>query len=179
MHEQIHEIVDDFKNAQSRMHALARAVPDERWSIRPGANRWSVSENVEHLNMFSEVFIPLVRDGLAQARALNAKAPSRYRRGFAGWALWAMMPPPVRFAKVRAIPAFVPGAQQSPQALRDRFDRLQHELVTMAASADGLAIDRVNIPSPVNAKLHYNLFAALGMIPRHQHRHLWQAEQSL
>ena len=43
--------------------------------------------------------------------------------------------------------------------------------------AEGLAIDRVRIPSPFNPRIQYNAWSALVIIPRHQHRHLWQAEQ--
>ena len=32
--------------------------------------------------------------------------------------------------------------------------------------------------APIDARARYNLFAALGIVPRHQHRHLWQAEQT-
>ena len=31
---------------------------------------------------------------------------------------------------------------------------------------------------PVDARARYNVFAALSIMARHQHRHLWQAEQA-
>jgi hypothetical protein len=45
-------------------------------------------------------------------------------------------------------------------------------------AADGLPIDAVKITSPVDARARYNVFAALSIMARHQHRHLWQAEQA-
>jgi hypothetical protein len=42
--------------------------------------------------------------------------------------------------------------------------------------AEGLPLHRVKIVSPFNARVRYNLFSALSILPRHQHRHLWQAE---
>lgn len=186
MNDQLQDIIDDFKRAQERMHALSRRVPDNEWSVRPEPGRWSVSENVEHLNMFSEVYIPLLTGHLDEARTLAA-APgfkrlderSRYRRGFVGSMLWRMMPPPVRFSKSPAIPAFVPNALAPPAQIRGRFDRLQDQLIGMVGACDGLPVDRVLMASPVNERIRYNLFAALGILPRHQHRHLWQAETGL
>jgi hypothetical protein len=59
------------------------------------------------------------------------------------------------------------------------FERLQREQLVLAREADSLAIDRVKIASPFNPRFRYNLFSALSILPRHQHRHLWQAEQNL
>ena len=55
----------------------------------------------------------------------------------------------------------------------------RHELLALAREADGLPIDRVKIASPFNTRLRYNVFSAFSILPRHQHRHLWQAEQHL
>ena len=45
-------------------------------------------------------------------------------------------------------------------------------------AARGLPIGRVGVVSPFNGRMKYNLFAALSILARHQHRHLWQAEQA-
>ena len=58
------------------------------------------------------------------------------------------------------------------------FERLQAEQIAVTREADGLSIDRVKMTSPFNAKIRYNIFSALSILPRHQHRHLWQAEQA-
>jgi hypothetical protein len=47
----------------------------------------------------------------------------------------------------------------------------------IARDVDGLPVDRIKITSPFDARLKYNLYAALTILPRHQHRHLWQAER--
>jgi hypothetical protein len=33
------------------------------------------------------------------------------------------------------------------------------------------------VQSPFNEKVKYNLYSCLTILPPHQHRHLWQAEQ--
>ena len=37
----------------------------------------------------------------------------------------------------------------------------------------------VKITSPFNPRLRYNLYACLTILPPHQERHIWQAEQVL
>jgi hypothetical protein len=86
------------------------------------------------------------------------------------------MGPPARI-RTKTVAAFVPSGQQPPTELVPEFDRLQSELTARVRQADGLPIDRVKIGSPFNARLKYNIFSAMTILPRHEHRHLWQAEQ--
>ena len=122
-------------------------------------------------------YLPLLDDGLARARSSGRAAPGRYRRDLAGWLLWRTMSPPARI-RTKTTAAFVPSGHETPTELVAQFERLQRELLTRVRAADGLPIDRIKIPSPFNARLKYNLFAALTLLPRHEHRHLWQAEQA-
>jgi len=38
-------------------------------------------------------------------------------------------------------------------------------------------LSQVRVTSPFNARVRYNLYACFTILPRHQHRHLWQAER--
>src|SRR5690606_25861023 len=105
-------------------------------------------------------------------------APRRYRRDFVGWLLWRTMPPPVRM-RMKTIPAMVPNAERPAAELLADFDRLQAELIRITEAADGLPIHEVRVASPFNAKVKYNAFSALSILPVHQERHVWQAEQVL
>src|SRR5256885_15849937 len=57
------------------------------------------------------------------------------------------------------------------------FDRLQAAQLDCLAQADGLPLSQVRVTSPFNASVRYNLYACFTILPRHQHRHLWQAER--
>ena len=45
-------------------------------------------------------------------------------------------------------------------------------------AAQDLPIDRVKMASPFDGRVKYNLYAAMTIVPRHQHRHLLQAERA-
>ena len=170
-------IVDEFERARARLHALALAVPDDVWTRRPAPARWSVAECVAHLNLTSRAFVPLIRGGIAEARRLPAAGSRRYRRDFFGWLLWRMSGPPARF-RVKTAAAFVPSGNEPPSLLMSAFEELQARQVECVRDCRGLAIDRVKVVSPFDARVKYNLYACLTILPRHQHRHLWQAEQA-
>ena len=176
MHPQLTAIIEEFQSARARLDALAAGAAPHQWAIRPDPARWSISECVGHLNLTSEVYLPLLREGLARARSLGRPAPARYRRDLVGWLLWRTLGPPVRF-RTRTAASFVPTATESPAELIATFARLQQEQIDCVRAAEGLPIDRVRSPSPFAKRVEYNLFSALSIVPRHQHRHLWQAEQ--
>ena len=177
MHAQLQGIVSEFEAALDRLHRLVATVPEGSWAQRPEAHRWSVAECVAHLNITSAAFVPLLKEGLARARAIGGPAPERYRRDLVGWLLWKYTGPPVR-VRVKTPPSFEPANCPAPRDLAEEFARWQDAQIACVKEADGLPIQRVRITSPFNARLRYNLFAGFGILPRHQHQHLWQAEQA-
>ncbi len=109
--------------------------------------------------------------------APDARLEMRYRRDLVGWLLWKSISAPGRF-KSKTIPSFVPASDRSAEEVMAEFDRLQSEQIALTRASEGLPIDRVKMSSPFNASVRYNIFSALSILPRHQHRHLWQAEQA-
>jgi len=176
MHPQLELIADEYRSAQRRLHDLLRTVPVERWSKRAHPDRWSVAECVAHLNLTSVEYLPLLREAIARARTLDLPAPARYRRDPVGWLLWWTMGPPVR-VRLKTIARFVPSSAVAPSLLVTEFERLQRIQLDLLAQADHLPLSQVRVTSPFNARVRYNLYACFTILPRHQHRHLWQAEQ--
>jgi DinB family protein len=170
-------VVAEFDSALHRLHALRDTRPASTWVDRPAADRWSIGECVAHLNLTSTAYVPLLRGGIDEARRSGHSAPVHYRRDLIGWLLWRSMGPPVK-RKFSTTAPFLPRAGQAPADLIAEFERLQREQIALTHEADGLPIQRVKIASPFNTRLRYNLYAAFTILPRHQHRHLWQAEQA-
>jgi len=118
-----------------------------------------------------------LRAAVDRARRLQRPGPKRYRRDLVGWLLWKSISSPGRF-KSKTIPAFVPTSDRPIEEIIAEFDRLQAEQIAVARDADGLPLQSVKMVSPFNASVRYNAFSALSILSRHQHRHLWQAEQA-
>lgn len=176
MHPQLERLAEEFLEALDRLHRLERIVAPDEWSFRADRLRWSVAECVAHLNLTARAYLPLIDHALAEARQLDQPAPRRFRHGVVGWLLWRTMGPPVR-VRTRTLPAFVPPADTPAGELVAEFERLQDAQVARLRAADGLPIHRVQVTSPFNARVRYSLFSCFAILARHQHRHLWQAEQ--
>jgi hypothetical protein len=173
---QLSAIIEDLQAAVQRLDTLRSMVSDAAWTHRPGVARWSPAECVAHLNLTSQALIPVLRVGLEQA-STEARAGSRYRRDLVGWVIWKVIAPSTRL-RTRTVPAFMPSGEGSPAEILADFKRLQSDIIACVRSAEGRAIDHVKLASPYDARVRYNLYAALTLVPRHQHRHLLQAERA-
>jgi hypothetical protein len=177
VHSQLEEIISELNSASVRARNLHRNLSPDRWNRRPAPESWSPGECVAHLNLTAIAMMPLIRQGIDDARRSGRAAGERYRRGLVGWLLWKSISAPGRF-KAKTIAAFVPTSDRPAEEVMAEFDRLQADQIALTRAADGLPIDSVKMASPFNAKVRYNIFSALSILPRHQHRHLWQAEQA-
>jgi hypothetical protein len=176
MHPQLQTIVEEFESAQARLHRLAQRIPESQWHRRADPERWSVAECVGHLNLTSEAYLPAIRTVLDQGRRSGPTAPRRYRRDPVGWLLWRLAGPPVRY-RVKTSAGFVPRSDVPLRQLLAEFDLLQLQQIECVRSADGLDLGRLWIRSPFDQRIRYNAYSCLSILPRHQHRHLWQAER--
>lgn len=183
MQTQLAEVVAALESAQTRLHRLAGRLPDARWKSRPGQDRWSAAECVEHLNLTSKAYIPLLRRALELAVSSPRDATRRYRRDFLGWLFSRMVGPlprlgKIRLGRVKTTPTFVPEVRAERGDTLAEFDRLQADLIALTRLAEGFPLDEMMIVSPFGGRIKYNVYSALSILPRHQKRHLGQAEDA-
>ena len=81
--------------------------------------------------------------------------------------------------KFKVIPSFAPHQQTSPEQLLREFGAAQQEVQRLLRLAEGKAIDRTIIVSPVDNRAKYDLYSTFRIIAAHERRHLWQAERVL
>ncbi len=183
MQKQLRAVTDSLESVQSRLRRLSDKLSDKDWSKRPGPLRWSAAECVEHLNLTSKAYLPLLRNAIARARGRGGAPQKHYRRDPLGWFMSMMIGPlhhlgRFRIGRVKTTAAFVPRAGRSRIEILSDFVRLQAELAALISSGDGLQLDRVKIVSPFGGRMKYSVYSALVIVARHQHRHIQQAEEA-
>lgn len=184
MHPQLDAVVASLEDASNRLHRLTSQLSDARWKSRPGPGRWSAAECVEHLNLTSRAYIPLLRRAFETAPTSARPATGRYRRDFLGWLFSALVGPLPKLGKgrvgrVKTTADFEPQVSRARVEVVEEFDRLQDELIAITRQADGYPLDEMMIVSPFGGKIRYNFYAALRILPRHEERHLGQAEDAV
>ncbi len=182
MHPQLTSILNQFDAVQARLHRLADKLAETRWAERADPARWSVAECVAHLNLTGRAYLPLLREVLEEASGRDEPPPARYRRDPMGWMLSLAMGPVRRIGRfrlgaVRTTPEFVPEGGLPKAQLIKEFDRLQREQTAIVREADGRPINRVWVTSPFDQRLRYNLYSTFVILPKHQLRHVVQAER--
>jgi len=184
MQQQLAVLIDSLESSQSQLRGLSDRLSESEWTRRPAPDRWSAADCVEHLNLTSRAFLPLLRDAIAEARLTGRAAKPRYRRDAIGWFMSMMMGPlrhvgKARVVRVKTLPPFVPKGNRSRTEILSDFVRNEAELISLIRSADGLPIDGVKIVSPFGGRVKYNVYSAFVILARHQERHLEQAEQAV
>ncbi len=182
MQQQLAAIVASLESAQTRLHRLADQLPDARWKSRPGPDQWSAAECIEHLNLTSRAYVPLLRHAL-EVGTKPATPPTRYRKDFLGGLFSALVGPlpriaKKRFGRVKTTGEFVPQPKATRVETVAEFDRLQADLIAITRQAEGFPLGEMKIVSPFGGKISYNVYSALVILPRHQERHLAQAEDA-
>ena len=181
MHSQIMEVIAAFEHAQARLDRFIDAIPDDRWSARNDPARWSPAECVAHLNLTNAAYLPRIRNALGEARKLPRADGRKYSTDLIG-RMFSMMVGPLpkigktRIGRVKTTALFVPTGSFPKQQLVAEFKRIQLDLISIANESDGLAIDKVKIASPFGEKIHCSVYATFIILPRHEERHIQQAE---
>ena len=156
---------------------MCKRLDHATWAARPSPDSWAIGECLTHLNITSERFIPLIDDAIRDGRARGLEGNGPYGKGFIGWALQRFLEPPYKMkTKTRRTRSLRSPWTRWRETL-ERFDYLQQELQVRIDRSAGLALDRLRLVSPFNARVKYNLYATFCILAAHQRRHLWQAEQ--
>jgi hypothetical protein len=176
---QLASIRDQLNDTATRLHRLVDTLDETMWGRRPSEGKWSAARCIEHLNITSRAYIPVLQDALkdARARGLVAKTPS-YELDFWGWLLVKSIEPPPRF-RMKTPDAFVPPTIDPKEKVLREYDAHQGELIALLEEAADLRLDKIKIVSPFNGRIKYHAYSAFRIIASHQRRHIWQAERVL
>jgi hypothetical protein len=167
---------DELNGTTSRLHRLVDTLDETTWGRSPAAGKWSIARCIEHLNMTSIAYLPILRAAFKDARAAGkiAKNPN-YELVSWGWLLFKLNDPPIRFT-MKTPDAFVPPTIEPKAKVVAEYDSLQRELVSLLEENGDLDFGKIKVGSPFNANIKYSAYAAYRIIPAHQRRHLLQAE---
>jgi hypothetical protein len=168
----------ELNEATERARKLVDDTPARLFTVRPSVNQWSAAECLSHLSLSTELFVPVLRKTMDDARSRHLTADGVPRMDMLGRILRWFLEPPVR-SRVKTKPAFVPKAIRAKAEALAEFTRLQKQLVELLQSSSDVPIGRLKLVSPFDSRIKYNVYSAFMILTAHQRRHLWQAEQAV
>ncbi len=153
---------------------LCAGLGEDQLSWSPRRGSWSIAENLAHLRITTEVFLPAVDFALEANRLMERGGAGRFELGaFGRLMVWQMDARP--FLKMKA-----PKVLQ-PRLLGSAGAELEHFLLAQAAyrqrieKATDLDLTAGRFPSPLARYFRVNLLEFFSAFNAHSRRHLWQA----
>ncbi len=153
---------------------ICAGLTEEQLSWRPRPGSWSIAQNLAHLRMTTEVFLPAVDSAVETSRKLRLHCEGPFTLNLCGRVMvWGMDARPI--IKMRA-----PKLTQ-PRLLSSSASELEHFLISQVAlrqriaEADGLDLTAWRFPSPLVSFFRVNLLEFFSAFNAHSRRHLWQA----
>src|SRR5437868_2139964 len=95
MNAQVAALSEKFRSNAQRAQQIAARVGEARMALRPEPDSWSAAHCLAHLTLSTEVFLPLWRTALADARASGLMEKGPFKMDLVGGILtWVLEPPP-------------------------------------------------------------------------------------
>lgn len=174
----IEEVEQELNEATRRAWSLVHSTDGRLFTVRPNSASWSAAECISHLSISTEMFLPVLRGALDDARKRNLTSPKQPKMDLIGRVLRWFLEPPIR-AKTKTAAPFVPKSVRAKAEAFGEFAALQSKLQELLSAARGLDLSKIRIVSPFDKRVKYNLYSAFRILVAHQRRHLWQAEQAV
>lgn len=172
------EVERELQDATKRAWDLVHTTDGRLFTVRPSTSSWSVAECIAHLSISTEMFIPVLREALADAKKRKLVSDRPPKMDLLGRILRWFLEPPIR-QRVKTTAPFVPRSVRAKSEAFGEFASLQGKLGELIQDSRGVDLRKVKISSPFDRRVRYNLYSAFRILVAHQRRHLWQAEQAV
>ena len=133
----VSKLLDENTANIEKAKSLTAGLSDVQMSWRPQPGKWSIAENLDHLNAGRGRDLDTIASSIAAARAKGIVGNGPFRYGWlSSWIMKSQEPPPKR--KFKAAKAYAPSPDvDAAKALADYFGRTAR-LTELIQKADGL-----------------------------------------
>lgn len=147
--------------------AATRGLSDAQWDFKPGQDRWSAAEIVEHLALAEEALLANVTEDVMKRPAVEVRNGQRERDAL----VLALVPD--RSQRARAVQPLIPSGRWTPRQALARFVENRERTLGYLRAAGGLREHVMDSPlgEPLDA------FQWLLLIGGHTERHLQQLRE--
>ena len=149
---------------------------DDALNARPGEDRWSSLECLEHLNRYADHYLPLL---IRSAENTESRKKEAYRAGLLGKP-FALAMHPARRAKTMNSPKNMnPLLSMLERDTVDKFISNQKQFSDLLKSLEGKSLRGSRIPISIVPIVKLHLGDMLHTLVWHHARHCLQAEEAL
>jgi hypothetical protein len=159
-------------------HQRLRPLSNEQLNRRPGYDKWSVGQCLEHLNILSGYYLPLVKTSLKAAQARGLAARQSVRSGWLGRRFTSAARQDDDSETVFRVPKqYAPTGVRLTGTVVEAFNRQLDELLRLLLLARQVDAGAVRVPNPLHPWLKLRLTDVLELLIANYKRYVHQAEQ--
>jgi len=169
-------IISESEASNAAASELAADLNEEQLNWKPGPEKWSIAQCLDHLAVTSSKFDQYLETALGRGRSKwPVTSPPAYRPTRMGaWLIKQVEP--VTGRKLPAPKVFRPSSSDIQGALQKFLDQ-QETFLNFVRSADAVDFNKTRLRSPVTPYMRYSLADAFVITVVHTRRHLGQARK--
>ncbi|MGH9372407.1 MAG: DinB family protein [Vicinamibacterales bacterium] len=173
----IQQVLDHIDEADRVAEALGARLSDRQFHWQPdGGRSWSIAQCLEHLAAINTLYGRGIRGAVDRARQRGWARNGPLAPGpFGRWFIQSQEPPVKR--RLRAPGTVRPGSDLTRDEILRRNHEAHAQLRQIARDAATIDANRATCPNPFLKLLRVKVATGLRLLPAHDRRHLWQAEQ--
>ena len=177
------EFFDQLTNQVLALRVLAhqrlRPLSSEQLNRRPGYDKWSAAQCLEHLNIVGGYYLPSLKARLRLAQAKGSTAGTQVRSGWLGryFTATAQRKNGLGDNLLRLPKQFAPTGTRLTGTVVEAFNRQLDELLRLLLLARQVDAGTVRVPNPLYPWLRLRLTDVLEVLVAHIQRYVKLAEQ--
>jgi hypothetical protein len=173
--DEIRRLLDDLDANVRHAETVTADLGYEALNWRPDDLSWSTAQCLDHLNVTNRVYLEAMRPALDAARRQKRMRRGPVRPGwFERWFVANLEPPPKH--KLKAFKQIIPASWGEKEELLAEFRRLHGEMGSLFRESADLDLG-IRFKNPFIPLLRFTVWTGGLVMPAHERRHLWQAEQ--
>jgi len=143
------------------------------WKSHPGS--WSVGECISHLTNSNGLYLIKI-ENIINSLPTGSENDFPYKQSFMGKMIVKGVDPS-NIKKSKTFKVFFPSSSDIQKNIIDEYAKSSKKLIELCNNVLHLDLKKINLSSPVNKLIKLNLGDPLIIIPKHDERHLNQAER--
>jgi hypothetical protein len=150
-------------------------LSDTRLNWKHHPDSWSVGDCLSHLVNSNRLYLDKI-ENILNSFPTGSEKDFPYKQSFMG-NLIAKGVDPSNLKKAKTFKVFFPDKSTIQNHIIDEFVKSSEKLIELAGKMEHFDLQKIKLSSPVNNMIRLNLGDPLIIIPKHDKRHLNQAER--
>ena len=147
--------------------------------IQPAPGKWSITQILEHLNMYSRYYIPAIDKAISTTPSTRE---AWFNSGFWGDYFTKMMQPKNVFEvknKMKAMKSYSPENVYNPDTVINEFIQHQQRLLQLLEASRQKSLSGIKVPISISKMIKLKLGDTFRFVIGHEQRHFIQARNAL